>query len=161
MFLSRLRFYWLTAVITGLLVILTLLFLAWLLFKESSAKLVTLQIGQAQIKVEIASTPDQLRQGLSGRERLLPNHGMLFVFPQSLQRHFWMYDMKFPLDFIWINNNKIVQLNLNIQPPQAGEQPQLIMAKQSINMVLEAPAGWVEKNNVKLGDQVKLLITYP
>ncbi len=159
--MSKLKAYWLGAIISTLLVVTVFLLILVVYREEIRNQLSTLQIGQAQIKVEIAATLDQWRQGLSGREQLLPGRGMLFIFPQSLEQHFWMHGMKFSLDFIWINNGKVVQLNSNIPPPQAEEQPQLIMAKQPINMVLEAPAGWIEKNNIKIGDQVFLLVVYP
>src|SRR5476651_1827173 len=58
--------------------------------------------------VEVATTSAQQQQGLSGRASLPKNQGMLFIFQTANRYPFWMKDMKFNLDMIFINNNKIV-----------------------------------------------------
>src|SRR3990167_10190204 len=54
-----------------------------------------LSINGIEITVEIADDPNEQSQGLSGRESLAPDSGMLFVFPQPTMPGFWMKDMKF------------------------------------------------------------------
>ncbi|MCX6743404.1 MAG: DUF192 domain-containing protein, partial [Candidatus Parcubacteria bacterium] len=54
------------------------------------------------ISVEVAKTPEQIVAGLSNRNNLGQNSGMLFVFSDKRYRFFWMKDMKFSLDIIWI-----------------------------------------------------------
>ena len=52
-------------------------------------------VGNVEIEIEIADTPAERSQGLSGRRSLAENEGMLFVFDSSLIASFWMKDMRF------------------------------------------------------------------
>ncbi len=65
--------------------------------------LASVAIKNVVIQAEVVSRLADLRQGLSGRDSLPTDYGMLFVFPKSDIYEFWMKDMKFPLDIIWIN----------------------------------------------------------
>src|SRR3989344_4633932 len=68
-----------------------------------------------QVLVELAQTPAAQQQGLSGRKSLGANQGMLFIFPQDEARQFWMKEMNFPLDIIWLNKEgKIMGLATNV-----------------------------------------------
>src|SRR5258708_37457165 len=58
--------------------------------------------------VEVATTSAQQQQGLSGRNSLPKDQGMLFVFKTAYRYPFWMHNMKFPLDIIFMRDNKIV-----------------------------------------------------
>ena len=67
--------------------------------------------------VEVVSTPDALSQGLSGRISLPQRQGMLFVFPKLEVHSMWMPNMYFPLDIVWIDNEKkIIKIEENISP---------------------------------------------
>ncbi len=108
------------------------------------------------LTVEVAQTPKQISKGLSGRSQLNPNQGMLFIFPTNHKPKFWMKDMHFPLDIIWIKNHQIVDFSLNL-PPE-GHQPQHFYSpSQPIDMVLEVPAGYVQAHQLKIGDKIDLL----
>ncbi len=108
------------------------------------------------LTVEVAQTPKQISKGLSGRSQLDPNQGMLFIFPTSYKPKFWMKDMHFPLDIIWIKNHQIVDFSLNLSPE--GHQPQhLYSPSQPVDMVLEVPAGYVQTHQLKIGDKIDLL----
>lgn len=56
----------------------------------------------SQLVVEVATTPDERRDGLMGRTSLAPDRGMLFVFPQPGMQAFWMKDTLIPLDMVFI-----------------------------------------------------------
>src|SRR5258708_629882 len=69
----------------------------------------SLQIGSQTLLVEIVKTPEQMQQGLSGRPSMMNNRGMLFDFgSKQTAPTFWMKNMNFNLDFIWISKNKII-----------------------------------------------------
>jgi len=108
-------------------------------------------IGDSTITVEISRTESARQKGLSGRDNLPENTGMLFIFDQPAIHKFWMKDMKFALDFIWINNYRIVELTSNI-PPVPPENT--LTPKQPIDQVLEVPAGFIQTNNIKVGDSI-------
>ncbi|PIR68178.1 hypothetical protein COU49_02420, partial [Candidatus Nomurabacteria bacterium CG10_big_fil_rev_8_21_14_0_10_35_16] len=63
------------------------------------------RISGEEIQVELALTQEERLQGLSNRTNLNPGSGMLFIFEQSGEHPFWMKEMNFPLDMIWINEN--------------------------------------------------------
>ena len=62
-------------------------------------------IGDVVLPVELAITPEERRQGLSDRPSLAPGTGMLFVFESDGHRQFWMKNMHFPLDMVWIGSD--------------------------------------------------------
>ena len=110
-----------------------------------------LQIGEAQLAVEVRDTEEGRSRGLSGREKLGEDEGMLFVFDQPGIYGFWMKEMKFPLDFIWIRDNVVTEVRENV-----GIEEMDVKSKQAIDKVLEVTSGWVKQNNVRVGDKIKL-----
>ncbi len=72
---------------------------------------------------EIAHTAGERNKGLSSRESLAPQTGMLFVFEAEARYGFWMVGMRFPLDFVWIGTNcEVVDITRNVPNP-APETP--------------------------------------
>jgi len=115
------------------------------------------KINNTEIQVEIADTPEKRTKGLSGRNSLDQNKGMLFVFPKGSNATFWMKDMKFDLDIIWIRDSKIVKIDKNVKAPKAGTPDNkltLYKSKQPIDYVLEVNSGFIEKNNIEVGQIV-------
>jgi len=104
-----------------------------------------LAVGRTTLTVEVAQTPAERAQGLSGRESLAADEGMLFVFPESASHPFWMAGMHFPLDIVWISENKkVVGLSENIPPPPSGtpaESCKLYYPPEPVKYVLEVNAG--------------------
>ncbi|MDP3888746.1 MAG: DUF192 domain-containing protein [bacterium] len=115
-----------------------------------------LTINNQTFLVELAKIDQERMQGLSGRKNLGENEGMLFLFPAPFRYSFWMKDMNFNLDFIFMNNNEVVDLAENIPFPKNGEQPEVVMAKKDFDKVLEVNTGVIAKANIKIGDMVDL-----
>ncbi|MFZ5845697.1 MAG: DUF192 domain-containing protein [Patescibacteria group bacterium] len=107
--------------------------------------------------VEVAVTAKERERGLSGRTTLAPNRGMLFVFASPGVYHFWMREMRFPLDFIWIKDQTVVDLSENIPSPTGGEKPVELAPRQPVDKVLEVNAGEVTKYGITVGDKVDFL----
>jgi uncharacterized membrane protein (UPF0127 family) len=112
-------------------------------------------IAGVRLSVEVADTPAERGRGLSGREMLPENSGMLFVFDTPGRYGFWMYGMKFPLDIIWIDERlRVVYFVENAQPCvnicETYEPPADAL------YVLEVNAGFVKKYGLKVGDVVEL-----
>src|ERR1043166_4776967 len=63
----------------------------------------TISIDGAPVVVEVASTETQREQGLSGRSALPSGRGMLFVFDADAEWGFWMKDMSFAIDMVWLS----------------------------------------------------------
>jgi uncharacterized protein len=113
------------------------------------------KIGGQKIKVELASTSEKQEKGLSGREKIGENEGMLFIFENSGIHLFWMKDMNFPIDIIWLNKEKkIVFLKENVLPTTF---PESFSGEKDSKYVLEVFAGFSKKNNLKLGEVAQFL----
>jgi len=114
----------------------------------------TLIAGRLSIPVSIASTPAEQQQGLSDTPSLPENAGKLFVFNQPGNYGFWMKDMNYGLDFVWINNDlKIVSITPDVA---AATYPQVFYPPQPVQYVLEVNAGFSAKNNLTVGEQMSL-----
>ncbi len=108
-----------------------------------------IKIGETLLKVEIAGTAKEREQGLSGRKGLKVGEGMLFVFEQSGIHGFWMKDMNFDLDLVWIDEAKRV---VGISKGVTKESyPQIFYPPKEIKYVLEIPSGFSDTTGVKVG----------
>ena len=117
----------------------------------------TVAVGNATIKVDIADTPQLRRKGLSGRENLASDSGMLFIFEKEDKYPFWMKGLNFPLDFIWIRKNTVVDLLPNIQLPSPLESDLTIYTPRvPVDMVLEVSAGTIDRLGVQVGDKLQV-----
>ncbi|MGE5041886.1 MAG: DUF192 domain-containing protein [Candidatus Levyibacteriota bacterium] len=119
----------------------------------------TAKINDKTYKLLVAKTQADQIKGLSGRDSLPADTGMLFVFSQKGIYPFWMKNMKFPIDIIFINDNKIVDLFENAQVPAAGTpdvEIQKYRPSQPGNYVLELNAFEIAKQKIKKGDTVTL-----
>jgi len=84
-----------------------------------ASDLATVTVGDSSFTVELAATPEERSQGLSGRPNLAAGTGMLFVFQQEGSYAFWMKDMRFPLDMVWIDAQcLVVDITRNAPPPE-------------------------------------------
>lgn len=118
-------------------------------------KIKYVKIGDAKIKVDLAKTAEQQEKGLSIKNSLKDNEGMLFIFSKASIHHFWMKGMVFPIDIIWINDDfKIIYIEKNVQP---DSYPQTFGPNKESRYVLEIKALFSEKNNLKEGDIVQFL----
>ncbi len=118
----------------------------------------TVTIGNKTVMVDFAQTPEEVTLGLGRRESLEKNQGMLFIFPKEQVASFWMKGMLIPIDIIWINDGIVMGIEKNVQP-----QPDLPDYKLDqypspgiVDYVLEVNAGFSDKNNINIGDSVKI-----
>jgi uncharacterized protein len=113
-------------------------------------------INDKVINIEIADTNEKKAKGLGDRQSLQQEHGMLFVFEDKHQYGFWMKGMQFPLDIIWLDDNKIVDISKNVQVENENSLS-TYKPKTPINYVLEVNAGYVDQNDIKIGDIVEFV----
>jgi uncharacterized membrane protein (UPF0127 family) len=132
-----------------------LIFVVVVYFQINKPASSTVTINSATFRVELAKTPKEQVQGLSGRESLSKNAGMLFLFDKPSYYSFWMHGMKFPLDIIFILNDKVVAVYEDLPPaPITDENPPLYGSEVAADRVLEINAGEAAKNNITVGDNV-------
>lgn len=118
-----------------------------------------LKIKDLTIKVEIADSDSERQRGLSGRQALATDSGMLFIFPERKKYVFWMKGMSFPLDFVWIKDAKVADIIKNIPNPSQGQSDGELLRyapNTEIDMLLEVNAGFVDKTGIKVGDPIEL-----
>ena len=109
------------------------------------------------IQAKIADEPKEREAGLADYSSLALSEGMLFVFDKSASYVFWMKDVEFAIDIIWIDENKkIVDIAPNIPPePNKGEKDLTrYKPKSDAKYVLEINAGLSSLHNLQVGDQV-------
>ncbi len=126
--------------------------------KPQVAKKASVKIKGQEFKVEVADTAYLRSQGLSGREALPEDAGMLFIFGSSTVQTFWMKGMKFPLDMIWIRGDRIAGIEKNV-PPEPGKSAfnlTLYSSPEPVDKVLEINAGLSERYGFEVGDLVEL-----
>ncbi|HCR35730.1 hypothetical protein A2130_02925 [Candidatus Woesebacteria bacterium GWC2_33_12] len=116
----------------------------------------TIKIDNLEISVEVAKSADERAKGLSGREKLDENSGMVFVFDKNSKPVFWMKDTLVALDIIWINDNKIIRIEKNVQPEIGKTDSELkkYTAPSIVDYVLEVNAGFADKNNIKIDQMI-------
>ena len=117
-----------------------------------------LSIGGKTLSVEVAKSSLDRMRGLSGRESLGENEGMIFIFDKAGNYGFWMKDMKFPIDIIWIKSGEIAGFSENAVPELGHSiwSLKLYYPPDRVDEALEVQAGFVEKNKIKVGDAVRL-----
>jgi len=117
----------------------------------------TATINEQKFNITVAKTPQEKETGLSGKDSLPENSGMLFPFDRPDYYAFWMKDMKFSIDILYINGNKIVTIVENAQPPKSKDEILPIYKPDELaDTILEINAGLSKKYNIKKGDLVKI-----
>ncbi|HLC38813.1 MAG TPA: DUF192 domain-containing protein [Patescibacteria group bacterium] len=112
-------------------------------------------IKNQQYQVEMVKTPIKMAEGLSGRNELATNSGMLFVYDDKQKRDFWMNKMNFDLDIIFIDDSRVVDFVTLKKPESSNKIPKYTNLKPA-NFVLEIPAGEAKKLGLKIGDMVEI-----
>lgn len=119
-----------------------------------------IRIKAVEISVDISDTSEKRSKGLSGRASLNEKEGMLFIFGQNTETPiFWMKDMIIPIDIIWIKNEKIIQIDKNIEAPKVDTSDSKLIRyspKEPVDYVLEVNSGFSDKYGFAIGDRVDL-----
>lgn len=117
----------------------------------------TATINNKTYKLLLAKTDAERQKGLSGRSNLDKNTGMFFVFPKKDTYGFWMKEVKFPIDIIFIDDNKVVSVFENVPAPYKDQLPSTLPIYKPdapANYVLELNAKEVTAAKIKKGDTV-------
>lgn len=112
-------------------------------------------IGNHSFNVKVAKTPKEKEIGLSETKSLSDDEGMVFPFDHSDYYAFWMKNMDFPIDIIYIQNGKVVDIFPSVNPPTDSSNPPVYQPKSPADTVLEIKAGLSSKYGFKIGDDAK------
>jgi uncharacterized membrane protein (UPF0127 family) len=109
-------------------------------------------IDKHEITVDIAKTAQERVRGLSGRDAICETCGMIFVFDDMDVRHFWMKEMVFDIDVVWITDDRIIGLTEHVS--HSGQERSVFVSPGPVNRVLELPAGYIADHGISVGQKV-------
>ena len=112
-----------------------------------------IRIGDTVFFMEIAATPAEKEKGLGERDSLKPGWGMVFPYDHKERFTFWMKGMRFPLDFVWIADKKVVGLTENV-PVMTEGSITMVSPEVPADQVFELNAGEINRHGIKIGDPV-------
>ncbi len=112
-------------------------------------------INNKTFNVKIADTEKERQIGLSNTEKLSENQGMLFVFDKPDFYSFWMKNMDYPIDIIYISGDKVTTVIENAKPGSSEANLEIYQPDSASDKVLEVNAGLAKKYNIKKGTVVK------
>lgn len=106
------------------------------------------------LEVEIANIPPQRALGLSFRDWIPENYGMLFVYEESNILEFWMKNTRIPLDLAFISEIGEIR---EIYPLNVGDL-ETVKNKEPAKYALEVNQGWFKKNDIRIGHRISALL---
>lgn len=128
--------------------------------KSLSGGLARAELGGEIFSLETADSDVLRERGLSGRDSIPPQGGMLFLFPRPGRYAFWMKNMRFAVDIIWLRGDRIVFIQKNAAPPAAGTAGNIprYISSEDADKIIEIQAGTAERLGLGSGQQVKILL---
>ncbi len=114
-------------------------------------------LGNTVLSVQVAATPNEQQQGLSGIENIQANEGMVFTYSPPSRPTFWMKDMLFPIDIIWIRDGNVIGISKDVQPADTRQVDTTLAQYPSpgnVTAVLEVQAGWTTTHAIHPGSVV-------
>ncbi|MBV8173921.1 MAG: DUF192 domain-containing protein [Verrucomicrobia bacterium] len=114
-------------------------------------KTVELKILNANLKAEVADTPQASENGLMFRDSLPEDRGMLFVFEQPKTASFWMRNTKIPLSIAYIDSTGKI---LEIRSLKPLDETAVLSASDRVAFALEVNQGWFGRHGISPGAQI-------
>lgn len=106
------------------------------------------------IVVSVLRTQEEHRRGLSGRNELPPDEGVIFDFGMDGAQHFWMKDMRFSLDMIFLDGDwSVIKIFTNVPP---DSYPETFDSPDETRYALEATSGFVERQQLTVGTSLRM-----
>lgn len=113
---------------------------------------IIIQVPEARISAEVADKPSELEKGLSTKSCIGKNQGMLFIFERPGYHNFWMKEMNFPIDIVWLDERKrVIEVTENVDP---ATYPDTFASSQPSGYVLELQAGAAAKHGIRPGTEL-------
>lgn len=125
-------------------------------YSTSTSTRVSLTIHGKPLFIEIVSTQKSRERGLGGRTSMPADAGMLFVFPESDRYAFWMKDMHFPLDIIWIDHGTVVDRATLDPPARASDPATTYTPTKPADRVLELNKGQADAYGLTIGTKAEV-----
>lgn len=121
---------------------------------RTNPRVPTAEFGGVSLRIELATTTAAREQGLSGRESIPDDYGMLFVFDEPNYYGFWMKNTRISLDIFWLDDKgQVVSM---VQSATPDSYPRVFYPAASASYVLETAAGFAEAHGVATGTTLSL-----
>ena len=118
------------------------------------------EIGENEFCLWVADSFEERKQGLSNTylgdfQSSREADGMIFLFDEPTVQNFWMKEMLFDLDVLWIADSQVIKIDTGIKAPDfAGEEPERMSSDPyAVSWVIELPSGSVNHFNIEAGDK--------
>lgn len=113
-----------------------------------------LKAAYATYDLDVADTDVLRERGLGGKDGLARNKGMVFVFDRPQAACFWMKDMRFSIDMVWLNEaRRVIFIKTNVAP---STYPDSFCPPEAAKYVIELNAGEAKKQSIQTGDTLQL-----
>ena len=125
---------------------------------QPSLRTIEADVNGSTIVLEVADDGDELTRGLSGRDGLDDDAGMLFVWEEPGVQTLLMKEMRFPLDFLWLDENRrVVSIEANVPAQPGASDSELIRYSSGapVRYAIELDAGMIAALGIAVGDTVK------
>lgn len=130
--------------------------IVWVGFFYRPSDLVTMKVKDRSdaaktFQLRKATTPAEQEKGLSGTTNLAHQTGMIFIFQRPTNLCFWMKEMNYPIDMVWVDSDKkVVAVEANVSPKTYPEQSFCHEGKY----VIEVPANAAKKSGITKGSRL-------
>jgi len=125
-------------------------------FQIASADVVRFpEAGGMQVEVEVADTPLLRQKGLMFRSNLKEDAGMWFVFPSEEAKRFWMKNVRFSIDIIFIGGDMRIKKIWKSVPPCFTEPCPTFPSGVPVRYALEVVSGFSEKYGINVNQKVE------
>src|SRR3989344_982883 len=119
---------------------------------QASSRMITLD--GITLNVAVADIETLREKGLSGLSGLSDDEGMLFVFPDDGIYSFWMKDMRFAIDMLWLDaRGRVVHIEKSVSPET---YPKAFTPSSPSRYVLEVRAGFSDQHDIRIGSKANL-----
>jgi len=115
------------------------------------------RVGDTEITLSIAATPERRRRGYMYRERIEETEGLLFIFPKPEMQRFWMKNCLVPIDIAYIDNHHRVS-DIHTMTPSGSDRGvgPLWTSSVPVQYALEVKDGFFERHGIRVGDTIDL-----
>jgi uncharacterized protein len=121
---------------------------------------VIVSVNGIEVVADVAATNEQRAKGLSVKDSLPEYEAMLFVFETAQEHSFWMKNMKFPIDIIWLDSDKaVVHIEHYLQPCSLDVFCPSYKPNNNALYVLETAAGFAQKHDIVEGTRVEFQLS--
>ncbi len=127
------------------------------MFSDKKYKHVHARIGRLDLDMEIADNSYKRAKGLMYRKTMPKDKGMLFVFDSERRYSFWMLNMQFSIDLIWLDRNmRVVDITRDAMPSHSIFSSKSYSPRSPAMYVIEACSGFASSSKLKLGNKIRI-----